>query len=71
MTKKNQITTVKRSGGLQTNDPQLLAIKELCTPTKPFSANKDKFDFSGNITVNIPIKLMATLLMLKVTNQWV
>jgi iron complex outermembrane receptor protein len=38
-------------GGLQTNDPQLLAIKEQCTPTK-LSLNKDKFDFSGNITVN-------------------
>ncbi|MFN7098868.1 MAG: TonB-dependent receptor [Flavobacterium sp.] len=39
-------------GGLQTNDPQLLAIKRAVYTNQTFSANKDKFDFSGNITVN-------------------
>ena len=39
-------------GGLQTNDPQLLAIKRAVYTNQTFSANKDKFDFSGNLTIN-------------------
>jgi hypothetical protein len=50
----------------------IIGNKRAVYTNQTFSANKDK-TFSGNITVNTKrlIKLMATLLMLKVTNQWV
>jgi len=39
-------------GGLQTTDPQLLAIKRAVYSNQSFEADKDKTDFSGNITVS-------------------
>ena len=39
-------------GGLETTDPQLLAIKRAVYTNQTFAAEKEKFDFSGNITVN-------------------
>ncbi|MFA9192689.1 TonB-dependent receptor [Flavobacterium sp. FZUC8N2.13] len=39
-------------GGLETTDPELLAIKRAVYTNQTFAADKDKFDFSGNITVN-------------------
>jgi iron complex outermembrane receptor protein len=38
-------------GGLQTTDPELLAIKRAVYSNQSFEADKDKIDFSGNITV--------------------
>ncbi|MEO8255010.1 MAG: TonB-dependent receptor [Flavobacterium sp.] len=39
-------------GGLETNDPQLLAIKKAVYTNQNFAANKEKFDFSGNLTLS-------------------
>ncbi|MCI9843399.1 TonB-dependent receptor [Flavobacterium pectinovorum] len=39
-------------GGLQTTDPDLLAIKRAVYTNQSFAADKDKTDFSGNITVS-------------------
>ncbi|WP_343617522.1 TonB-dependent receptor [Flavobacterium sp.] len=39
-------------GGLQTNDPQLLALKKLVYSDQAFDSSTDNTDFSGNITVN-------------------
>jgi len=39
-------------GGLQTTDPQLLAIKKAVYTNQAFVANEDKIDFSGNLTVS-------------------
>ncbi|WP_281336584.1 TonB-dependent receptor [Flavobacterium eburneipallidum] len=38
-------------GGLQTTDPQLLAIKRAVYTNQSFEASEDKTDFSGNITI--------------------
>lgn len=38
-------------GGLQTNDPQLLALKKLVYSDQAFDSSTDNTDFSGNITV--------------------
>ncbi|MDR6843949.1 TonB-dependent receptor [Flavobacterium granuli] len=42
----------KTYGGLQTNDPQLLAIKKAVYSNQNFSTDIDDTDFSGNITVS-------------------
>ncbi|KAF2515211.1 TonB-dependent receptor [Flavobacterium foetidum] len=39
-------------GGLQTTDPQLLALKKLVYSDQAFDSSTDNTDFSGNITVN-------------------
>ena len=39
-------------GGLQTNDPALIALKKLVYTDQSFSSNTDDTDFSGNITVS-------------------
>ncbi|RZJ50448.1 MAG: TonB-dependent receptor [Flavobacterium sp.] len=39
-------------GGLQTTDPQLLALKKLVYSNQAFDSNTDNTDFSGNITVS-------------------
>jgi iron complex outermembrane receptor protein len=41
----------KTYGGLQTNDPALLALKKKVYTDQNFSVNNDNADFSGNITV--------------------
>lgn len=42
----------KTYGGLQTNDPQLIALKRLVYTDQAFTAAKDDINFSGNLTVN-------------------
>lgn len=39
-------------GGLQTNDPQLLALKRAVYSNQAFAADEDNIDYSGNITVS-------------------
>ncbi|MDR7209494.1 TonB-dependent receptor domain-containing protein [Flavobacterium piscis] len=39
-------------GGLQTTDPELLALKKLVYTDQAFTSNTDNTDFSGNITVS-------------------
>ncbi|RBN50476.1 TonB-dependent receptor [Flavobacterium psychrolimnae] len=39
-------------GGLQTNDPALIALKKLVYTDQSFSSNTDDTDFSGNITLS-------------------
>ena len=39
-------------GGLETTDPQLLAIKKAVYTNQAFNADEDKIDFSGNLTVS-------------------
>lgn len=40
-------------GGLQTTDPQLLALKKLVYSDQAFDSSTDNTDFSGNITVTV------------------
>lgn len=42
----------KTYGGLQTNDPALLALKKLVYSDQDFTSNTDNTDFSGNLTVS-------------------
>ncbi|RVT77731.1 TonB-dependent receptor [Flavobacterium sufflavum] len=39
-------------GGLQTNDPELIALKKLVYTDQSFAKNTDATDFSGNLTVS-------------------
>jgi iron complex outermembrane receptor protein len=39
-------------GGLQTNDPELIALKKLVYSDQSFNKNTDATDFSGNLTVS-------------------
>ncbi len=39
-------------GGLQTNDPELIAIKKLVYSDQNFAKNTDATDFSGNLTLS-------------------
>jgi iron complex outermembrane receptor protein len=39
-------------GGLQTNDPALIALKKLVYTDQSFSSNTDDTDFSGNVTIS-------------------
>lgn len=39
-------------GGLQTNDPELIALKKLVYTDQSFNKNTDATDFSGNLTVS-------------------
>ncbi|HKO78113.1 MAG TPA: TonB-dependent receptor [Flavobacterium sp.] len=45
----------KTYGGLQTTDPQLLAIKKAVYTDQQFSTDIDDTDFSGNITVSYKV----------------
>jgi hypothetical protein len=70
MTKENRITS--NVWWFTNQRSTIIGNKRAVYTNQTFSANKDKFDFSGNITVNYKATdKMATLLMLKVTNQWV
>jgi iron complex outermembrane receptor protein len=42
----------KTYGGLQTNDPALIALKKLVYTDQAFTSDTDDTDFSGNITVS-------------------
>jgi iron complex outermembrane receptor protein len=45
----------KTYGGLQTNDPALIALKKKVYTDQAFTADKDNTDFSGNLTVTYKV----------------